>query len=1113
VLAAEAVYPPAIVSPAKSLTWIHLSDLHFGHGREATTRFDQKLVTDKIIDDAKLVAGELGAPDVVFLTGDIAFSASAEKEYAAAEEWLVRLLASLKIGRERVLLVPGNHDVDRKKALEGQGRVAHKVLRADPDEVNELLEKPADMEAIWPKLAAYQKFASNFGSSEISAARPFWTKRLSNDLGAVDVIGLNTALLSFDGTDSPKNLALGLGQIQQALKTVDRDALLIVLQHHPPEWLRDGKELRAMLKEWPHVLLSGHVHEQQGFITLPIASRGSIELVAGAGHQDVGDDGEHAYAWGRLTRDGLEYYPRAWHKKEMSFRPQQIHPQEDQKAHTFKLGEFARFPREKLPGALSSWLLKNAAYSAAVPTSDPIAGPAVFRAPPSGPVAADAIASVAVATFDPANAYFFVPYRAKGDQVIGRADALLKVREQLEKGRPTAIGQTVAFVGLGGLGKTQLAVEYAHEHKTRYPNGVYWFNADGDLDGQLTRLAFAARWASPASEPIATLEIAKHQIRTRSDCLIVFDNVESLANIEALLPESTATPHLLITSRVSQVGFDPVPIDRLVDEQSLELLRTESGRKMEERGDHEAALRIATQLEGLPLALELAGAYLRRFQNVTWTSYADLLEREGVRARGFGDGPLASFTKHNANLYATLHVEEAIFAGSPRLREALDLLAWSGSVSMGRTLLAFLLGEDDPAALDVALGEAETLRILKREQGAIELASSRFHMHRLVREVRRAEVPLEREPDRWGEVLARMGRWFEARRAQFSDRASYEAELDHLEVWQGHAARLGHMREAARLLWLRAYPYYNQGQFQRAHDVVHRALALFEQTRVVDSALEAHLRSDLGNTLGRLGQHRKALGCKQVALEIRLKVLGEVHADTATSLNNVGTTFGALGQRQTALEYKQRALGIRSKLFGGSSSQVADSLSHVGSAFSELGDYRKALDYQRRALSIRQGILEEKHPDMANLLGNIGFSFGMLKNHQEALAHKLKALEIQREVLGEKHPDTAGTHENVAVSLFELGKHSDAFAHINRALVIRREILGYEHPDTIKSWGVVVRILLQQHNKAEAMALVEADLRRFPHSSTLKQLKNEILRKPSVKASSAPFKKTKPPKR
>ena len=675
---------------AKGLTWIHISDLHFGHGT-ATTRFEQKLVTDGIIRDAETVAGELGPPDIVFVTGDIAFSASADKEYPAAEAWLDKLLAALKIGRERVLLVPGNHDVDRKKALEGTSRIAHKVLRGDPNEVDAFLDKVAEMEAIWPKLAAYQKFASAFGSPEINPAKPFWTKQLSTGLGPVEVIGLNTTLLSFDGGDSPENLALGLGQLQRALVDTKRDVLRIVLQHHPPGWLLDGKKLLAMLKEWPHLLLCGHVHDQHGLATVPLASRGNVELVAGAGHQDAREEGNHAYAWGRLTGDGLAYYPRAWLKGEMSFLAQRIRPEDDHKGYTPKLGEFARFPRVKLPEALSRWLVNSVGDARPATAAEP------------GPVPAPAPASPVVAPFDPANAYFSVPFRAKGDQVVGREDALRKVREQLVKGHRTAIGQTAAFVGLGGLGKTQLAVEYAHAYKDQYPGGVYWFNADGDLSAQLTRLAVAARWVSPASEPRFMLEIALHQIRNRSDCLIVFDNVEERAAIEALLPESTATPHLLITSRVPQFDFDPVPIDRLSDGQSLELLRIESRRSLDKAVDHEAALRIAKQLDGLPLALELAGAYLRRAQNVSWVSYADLLESEGLKARGLRDGPLASFTKHNADLYATLHIEESIFKDTPLLREALDVLAWSGSTSMGRGLLGFLLGVGDSAALDVAL--------------------------------------------------------------------------------------------------------------------------------------------------------------------------------------------------------------------------------------------------------------------------------------------------------------------------------------------------------------------------------------------------------------------------
>src|SRR5207253_4675236 len=88
------------------------------------------------------------------------------------------------------------------------------------------------------------------------------------------------------------------------------------------------------------------------------------------------------------------------------------------------------------------------------------------------------ISTTHIADYNPRNHVFFVPYRQKGDQVIGREDALLAVHTQLTQGRRTAIGQTAAFRGLGGLGKTQLAVEYAYKFADEYPNGVIWLNAD-----------------------------------------------------------------------------------------------------------------------------------------------------------------------------------------------------------------------------------------------------------------------------------------------------------------------------------------------------------------------------------------------------------------------------------------------------------------------------------------------------------------------------------------------------------------------------------------------------------------------------------------------------------
>lgn len=142
-----------------------------------------------------------------------------------------------------------------------------------------------------------------------------------------------------------------------------------------------------------------------------------------------------------------------------------------------------------------------------------------------------------VADYNPRTYVFSVPFRQKGDQVIGREAALRAVRQQLTEGHPTVIGQAIAFIGLGGLGKTQLAVEYAYRFKDAYPNGVIWLNADQDIDAQLTELAEKARWIAPESEHKYKLQVALHRLRTYSDCLIIFDNLEDPQAIANYIPD------------------------------------------------------------------------------------------------------------------------------------------------------------------------------------------------------------------------------------------------------------------------------------------------------------------------------------------------------------------------------------------------------------------------------------------------------------------------------------------------------------------------------------------------------------------------------------------------
>ena len=172
-------------------------------------------------------------------------------------------------------------------------------------------------------------------------------------------------------------------------------------------------------------------------------------------------------------------------------------------------------------------------------------------------------AAGAIADYDPRRPVFFVPYRQLGTQFIGREDALEQVREQLNAGHRTAIGQVTGLQGLGGPGQTQLAVEYAYRYRDQYPNGVIWLSAEWDLDAQLADLAVTARWIAPESERRYALEIARHRLRSITDCLVVFDEVQDLASIRDYLPEPPALPHILITSRAGQPDCAAVLIDRL----------------------------------------------------------------------------------------------------------------------------------------------------------------------------------------------------------------------------------------------------------------------------------------------------------------------------------------------------------------------------------------------------------------------------------------------------------------------------------------------------------------------------------------------------------------------
>ncbi|MCE9666340.1 metallophosphoesterase [Myxococcus stipitatus] len=324
--------------------WVHLSDIHFGHGGAAHA-WDQQLVLSCLLSDVSQ-AGERGvpAPTSVFVTGDIAFSGGTRgrpgqtrcTEYEEATRFLQGLAQRLGLDAASVLVVPGNHDVQRAVDRDKEVRRLVEQLREGKQELDAALAQPPQRALLARRQANFLEWARQFGpatreSPTLGEERLFWTHRLEVAEGLrVRVVGLNTALLSADDSDQGR-LRLGNEQLARALliPPVEPQELVLVLGHHPLEggWLADERSADAWIRNHAHLHLSGHVHEAGSEQARSGAGGLFVRVVAGAAHGDAAATGVpsgHGYNLAAIyVTDGgqlvLRVWPRRWSDKRKGF--------------------------------------------------------------------------------------------------------------------------------------------------------------------------------------------------------------------------------------------------------------------------------------------------------------------------------------------------------------------------------------------------------------------------------------------------------------------------------------------------------------------------------------------------------------------------------------------------------------------------------------------------------------------------------------------------------------------------------------------------------------------------------------------------------------------------
>jgi tetratricopeptide (TPR) repeat protein len=548
----------------------------------------------------------------------------------------------------------------------------------------------------------------------------------------------------------------------------------------------------------------------------------------------------------------------------------------------------------------------------------------------------------------------------------GRADELDRLDAILMREKPAAVTQAsvgrAAVQGMGGVGKTSLAVEYAHRYRRLYA-GVCWCPAE-IRTGQLSGLANLAVTLGTAKAEEADVEkAAKAALRRlaeqRATWLLVYDNVTAPDQIADLLPSAGA--RVLITSRFSDWSelAEEVPLDVLPLEEAVALLEGRAGRE-----DAEGARTLSEALGSLPLALDHAAAYCKRTQ-IRFADYAkkaSSLIAAAPRGAGYPRSVAATFDLAISQAVAQCASAEALMAFLAQCApECIPLLLVEGAI-------------DDEAERLQALGALAEVSLVKHDP--FDDGGEAVTVHRLVQAVARTRSKAKGlAQGAAAHVIARLC-------------AVYPGDgYDNPQSWPLCAKLTPHLLALQGLdgiskadwpnLLVRAGNYfYGRAAYPQAALLLRDAPAICESVLGPEHPLTATSLNSLAILLKDQGDLAGARPLCERALAIYEQVLGPEHPFTATSLNSLAILLEAQGDLAGARPLYERALAIREKVLGPEHPLTATSLNNLAELLRAHGDLAGARPLYERALAICEKMLGPEHPDTAGSLHNLALVFG-----------------------------------------------------------------------------------------------------------------------------------------
>ncbi|MGI9100160.1 MAG: FxSxx-COOH system tetratricopeptide repeat protein [Solirubrobacteraceae bacterium] len=622
---------------------------------------------------------------------------------------------------------------------------------------------------------------------------------------------------------------------------------------------------------------------------------------------------------------------------------------------------------------------------------------------------------------------------------------------------------TQAITGLGGVGKSQLAARFVHEHADEY-DVVAWIRAEDDGIADLSELASELGLAVAQLTPA---QRAAGAVAWLSSCderwLLVLDNVAAPEQLDDCCPSSGNGRVIVTTRDRAMAQFGPaLAVDVFDEPTAAEYLLATSGRTQ----DRDGATRLARALGFLPLALSHAGAYC-----AAGTSFDDYLELMAVlpAAELFDDHPEASYAQTVASTWQVSI--QAAQREAPLARQVLEMAAHLAPDAIPRELFEVLL--DDASSATARKRLLDAFNALQR-LSLTQIDDAVVNVHRLLQKTIRDDLVLRADKTAAVNALAAVAGAFPRDLVQPQTWPQCERLLPHALAIAAAPTTPGEAGQQLLTLLNSASEYLVRADPRaRAVDTATRGLACAQQLlgpEHPDTLRAGALLVDSYRWTGRTGE---AVELGEHTLADYERILGPEHPDTLTAGTILAASYAMAGRTAEAIELGERVLADCERILGPDHPGTVSAGTLLALSYWNAGRTPEAVGLGELVLSECERSLGLDRPETLEAGATLALYYAEAGRTVEAIKLGERVLPDCLRILGPEHPDTLTAGTILAISYAMAGRTAEAIELGERVLADCERILGPDHPGTLRARSILADSYFKAGRRTEGIALGE----------------------------------------